>query len=71
MWNVIAILSIFLLGMITIFITKVVIEGQVLIDQISFASSITSIILAVMAMIMRFSIERIFAAKCSSTKQSR
>jgi len=54
LWNVIAILSIFLLGMITILITKVVIEGQVLIDQISFASSITSIILAVMAMIYAF-----------------
>ncbi|MBH0346349.1 hypothetical protein BK731_16710 [Bacillus thuringiensis serovar muju] len=54
MWNVIVILALLLLGMITIFTTGIMTEGKVLIDQISFASSLTSIILAIMAMIYAF-----------------
>lgn len=54
MWNVIVILALLLLGMITIFTKGIMIEGKVLIDQISFASSLTSIILAIMAMIYAF-----------------
>lgn len=54
MWNVIVILALLLLGMITIFTTGIMIGGKVLIDQISFASSLTSIILAIMAMIYAF-----------------
>ncbi|MFJ8216076.1 hypothetical protein [Bacillus cereus] len=54
MWNAIVILAFLLLGMITIFTTGIMIEGKVLIDQISFASSLTSIILAIMAMIYAF-----------------
>lgn len=54
MWNVIILLLLLLIGMIAIFVTGYTSNGEVLIDQISFASSLSSIILAIMAMIYAF-----------------
>ncbi|HHT7174553.1 TPA: hypothetical protein ACTZ3H_005380 [Bacillus cereus] len=54
LWNAIFILSMCIIGMITIYVTNVVIDAKSLIEQISFASSFVSIILAIMAMIYAF-----------------
>ncbi|OJE32988.1 hypothetical protein BAQ47_25525 [Bacillus tropicus] len=54
LWNAIFILSVCIIGMITIYVTNVVIDAKSLIEQISFASSFVSIILAIMAMIYAF-----------------
>lgn len=54
LWNVIFILSMCVLGMFTIYVTNVVIDAKTLIEQISFAASFISIILAIMAMIYAF-----------------
>ncbi|HDR8054325.1 hypothetical protein [Bacillus cereus] len=61
MGNVIIILLLLLMGMIAIFVTGYTTNGKVLIDQISFASSLASILLAIMAMVYAF-----FQAKESS-----
>ena len=54
MGNVIIILLLLLMGMIAIFVTGYTTNGKVLIDQISFASSLASILLAIMAMVYAF-----------------
>ncbi|EOP93091.1 hypothetical protein OB969_00045 [Bacillus cereus] len=61
MGNGIIILLLLLMGMIAIFVTGYTTNGKVLIDQISFASSLASILLAIMAMVYAF-----FQAKESS-----
>ena len=54
MGNGIIILLLLLMGMIAIFVTGYTTNGKVLIDQISFASSLASILLAIMAMVYAF-----------------
>ncbi|MHA4180664.1 hypothetical protein ACX168_31120 [Bacillus cereus] len=61
MGNGIIMLLLLLMGMIAIFVTGYTTNGKVLIDQISFASSLASILLAIMAMVYAF-----FQAKESS-----